>query len=123
MTSDGKTTTRGYKLPRCFMCYLPPDGCICPCTPTLHTQAQFWLLIHSDEYTKPTNTARLIGASIPYTRFFLWHRTTPPTELVALLTHCRFMPYLLVPHGDSTLFTRLPEHPYRTAAVTSSGEG
>src|SRR5437879_6398265 len=63
MTSDGKTTARGYKVLRCSTCYLPPEGCICPFTPTLHIQAQFWLLIHPDEYTKPTNTARLIGAS------------------------------------------------------------
>lgn len=112
MTSDGKTTTRGYKLLRCSTCYLPPDGCICPFTPTLHTQAQFWLLIHPDEYTKPTNTARLIGASIPHTRFFPWHRTAPPLELMALLTDSRFMPYLLVPQGDATLFARLHERPW-----------
>jgi len=112
MASDSKTAARGYKLLRCSTCSLPPDGCICPLTPTLHTQAQFWLLIHPDEYVKPTNTARLIGASIPHTRFFPWHRTAPPTELIALLTDRRFMPYLLVPHGDATLFEGLRERPW-----------
>ena len=90
----------------------PPDGCICAYTPTMHTLAQFWLLIHPDEYRKPTNTARLIGASMPHTRFFPWYRTAPPAEFIALLTDRRFMPYLLIPQGDVTLFERLRERPW-----------
>ena len=109
MASKGHTAARGYRLLRCSTCYLPPDVCICACTPTIHTSAQFWLLMHPDECRKPTNTARLIGASIPHTRFFPWYRTAPPAELIALLTDRQFMPYLLVPQGDATLFERLRE--------------
>jgi DTW domain-containing protein YfiP len=112
MASEGHTAARGYRLLRCSTCYLPPDVCICACTPTIHTSAQFWLLLHPDECRKPTNTARLIGASIPHTRFFLWYRTVPPAELIALLTDCQFTPYLLVPHGDATLFEGLRERPW-----------
>jgi DTW domain-containing protein YfiP len=112
MASEGHTAARGYRLLRCSSCYLPPDVCICACTPTIHTSAQFWLLIHPDECRKPTNTARLIGASIPHTRFFAWYRTTPPAELIALLTDRQFTPYLLVPQGDVTLFERLRERPW-----------
>jgi DTW domain-containing protein YfiP len=107
-----KTVARGYKLQRCTRCYLPLDGCICALTPTLHTQSQWWILIHPDEYTKPSNTARLIGATIPHTRFFPWHRTAPPTALMALLRESRFMPYLLFPHGDPTLFAHLRARPW-----------
>ena len=112
MASEGRAATRGYRLLRCSTCYLPLDGCICACTPTIHTPAQFWLLIHPEEYRKSTNTARLIGASIPHTRFFSWYRTTPPAGLIALLGDRRFMPYLLVPQGDATLFERLRERPW-----------
>src|SRR5215510_16157654 len=112
MASEGHTAARGYRLLRCSSCYLPPDVCICVYTPTIHTPAQFWLLIHPDEHRKPTNTARLIGASIPHTRFFPWYRTAPPAGLITLLRECRFMPYLLVPQGDATLFERLRERPW-----------
>ncbi len=112
MASEGRAAARGYRLLRCPTCYLPPDVCICACTPTIHTPVQFWLLIHPDEYRKPTNTARLIGASIQHTRFFPWYRTAPPAGLITLLRERRFMPYLLVPEGDATLFERLPERPW-----------
>ncbi len=112
MASQSHTAARGYRLLRCSACYLPLDGCICACTPTIHTLAQFWLLIHPEEYRKPTNTARLIGTSIPQTRFFSWSRTTPPIGLITLLGERRFMPYLLVPQGDATLFERLRERPW-----------
>lgn len=112
MASKGRAAARGYRLLRCPICYLPPDVCICVCTPTIHTPAQFWLLIHPDECLKPTNTARLIGASISQTRFFPWYRTAPPTGLITLLGERQFMPYLLVPQGDTTLFERLRERPW-----------
>lgn len=108
---------RGYKLLRCPTCYLPVAGCICALTPTIHTQSQWWILIHPDEGIKPTNTARLIGATIPHTCFFPWYRTAPPTALVALLRDRRFMPYLLFPHGDPTLFARLRERPWQPDRV------
>jgi DTW domain-containing protein YfiP len=112
MASQSHTAARGYRLLRCSTCYLPPDVCICACTPTIHTPVQFWLLMHPDEGLKPTNTARLIGASIPHTRFFPWLRTAPPTDLIALLRAPRFMPYLLVPEGDVALFEHLREGPW-----------
>jgi len=68
--------------------------------------------MHPDEYRKPTNTARLIGASIPHTRFFPWYRTAPPAELIPLLGERRFMPYLLVPQGDARLFEGLRARPW-----------
>jgi DTW domain-containing protein YfiP len=112
MTSEGKTVARGYKLPRCPTCCLPLTGCICAFTPTLHTRSQWWILIHPAEWIKPTNTARLIGATIPQTRFFPWYRTVPPAALMALLQDGRFMPYVLFPHGDPTLFAGLRERPW-----------
>lgn len=114
---QGPSPARGYKLLRCSTCYLPVEGCICALTPTIHTQSQWWILIHPDEGIKPTNTARLIGATIPHTCFFPWHRTAPPTALTALLRDRRFMPYVLFPHGDPTCFARLRERPWQPDRV------
>ena len=112
MASQSHTAARGYRLLRCSTCYLPSEWCICACTPTIHTPAQFWLLIHPDECLKPTNTARLIGASIPHTRFFPWYRTAPPADFIELLRDRRFLPYLLVPQGDARLFEGLRARPW-----------
>ena len=112
MVADGKTPARGYRLPRCATCSLPTDHCLCPLTPRLATGVHFWLLIHPEEYGKPTNTARLIGASLLHTRLFPWHRTAPPSDLLGLLTAPQFYPFLLCPSGDVTLFERLPQRPW-----------
>jgi DTW domain-containing protein len=112
MASQSHTAARGYRLLRCSTCYLPLEWCICACTPTIHTPAQFWLLMHPDECHKPTNTARLIGASMPHTRLFPWYRTVPPAGFIELLSDRRFLPYLLVPQGDATLFEGLRARPW-----------
>ena len=117
MTLEGKTGPRGYKLPRCTTCSLPPEGCICPLTPTIYTSAHWWILIHPDELRKPTNTARLIGATIPHTRFFPWYRTAPPAALVTLLRDGRFLPYVLFPDGDPGHFERLRQRPWLPGRV------
>ena len=78
----------------------------------IHTSAQFWLLMHPEECLKPTNTARLIGASIPHARLFPWYRTAPPAGFIELLCERRFLPYLLVPQGDARLFEGLRERPW-----------
>jgi len=112
MASQSHTAARGYRLLRCSTCYLPSAWCICTCTPTIHTPTQFWLLMHPDEYLKPTNTARLIAASIPHTRCFSWYRTAPPAGFIELLSDRRFLPYLLVPQGDARLFEGLRARPW-----------
>lgn len=92
---------RGAMSPRCAVCCLAPQNCVCALTPTLKTPAQFWILIHPEERRKPTNTARLIRATLPHTRLFLWHRTTPPAGFVPLLQDPQFAPVLLFPQGET----------------------
>jgi DTW domain-containing protein YfiP len=69
--------------------------------------------MHAAEYPKPTNTARLIQAALPQTHIFLWQGSTPPPELATLLGDRRFTPYMVFPHGQSGLFERLRERPWR----------
>lgn len=103
------STARGHNLARCRTCWLPLEGCICALTPILPTLGHFWILMHPDEQTKPSNTARLIAAALPSTRLFLWHRTAPPAELLCLLHNTHFLPYLVFPQGDPALEAGLQE--------------
>jgi DTW domain-containing protein YfiP len=109
--------SRGYKSVRCATCQLPTGRCICHLTPTMHTSIQFWLLLHPDEGRKPTNTARLIAATMPHTQVFVWQHTAPPPGLLDLLSSPCFAPYVVFPHGDIARFERLPEDPWHAEKV------
>lgn len=63
--------------------------------------------MHPKERLKPTNTARLIAATMPQTQIFLWDRVQPPEAFLALLQDVQFRPYLLFPGGESQTFERL----------------
>jgi DTW domain-containing protein YfiP len=78
----------------------------------LQTSIHFWILIHPEECRKPTNTARLISASLPQARQFLWHRTVPPTDFLTLLATPQFQPVLLYPSGNVALFEGLTQRPW-----------
>jgi hypothetical protein len=97
MTPGKPGASRGYKSRRCATCQLPTAGCICHLTPTIYTPSQFWLLMHPDEGRKPTNTARLIAATMPHTRVFVWQRTVPPLGLLDLLHSRHFAPSVVFP--------------------------
>ncbi len=113
MTHNSMSTARGYNLERCPACSLPLAGCICALTPRLLTRGHFWLLIHPKEYEKPTNTARLIRATLPHSQTFLWRRTEPPAALLALLATPSYAPYVIFPQGDAARFTRLLDDPWQ----------
>jgi DTW domain-containing protein YfiP len=117
MTPGKSQASRGYKSVRCAACQLPTARCICHLTPTIHTFIQFWLLMHPDEGRKPTNTARLIAATMPHTRVFVWQHTAPPPGLLDLLGSPCFAPYVVFPHGDIARFERLPEDPWHADKV------
>jgi hypothetical protein len=78
---------------------------------------QFWIVIHPKEILKPTNTARLIQATIPHTRCFLWQRTTPPPALVALLNNPQFAPYVVCPAGDPVRLEHVAQDPCHAGRV------
>lgn len=92
-----KKKPRGQRTPHCPKCRLYQDNCICEFQPTLQSKACFWLLAHSAELCKPTNTGQLISDCIDTTRFFIWERTNPPKELLQLLQDERYQPFLIFP--------------------------
>lgn len=104
-TSSAKPyTAKGSNVIRCPTCYLSKKMCICEhCIPAeldLEYPVQIWLLSHKEETYKPTNTGRLIEQVLPkYTKTFIWHRTEPDPEFIALLKDERYQPYIIFP-GD-----------------------
>ncbi len=88
---------RGKKLIRCNLCLLGEQFCTCALRRQLTTQASFLLIMYNDEVLKPTNSGRLIADLIPDTHAFLWNRTEPAPELLALLASDQYQPFLVFP--------------------------
>ncbi|WP_447926853.1 MULTISPECIES: tRNA-uridine aminocarboxypropyltransferase [unclassified Vreelandella] len=93
---------RGSFVIRCEGCNLPKLNCLCPYKAVAQSHAQVWLITHSLEHYKPTNTGRLIGDVLAQTRVFTWYRTAPDPELIALLEDPRYAPFVIFPddHPD-----------------------
>lgn len=88
---------RGSFVERCPGCQLPMLNCLCPYAATAESEARVWLLTHSMEHLKPTNTGRLIRDVLADTEVFTWYRTTPDERLLALLEDERFAPFVVFP--------------------------
>ncbi|MBV1787744.1 DTW domain-containing protein [Marinobacterium sp. D7] len=91
---------RGGGVERCEACRLPTESCICEHRAEVAAQCQFWLLMHHNEFYKPTNTGRLIADSLAGTRIFEWSRTEPPQALLDALNDPRYAPCIVFPAGD-----------------------
>ena len=92
---------RGSRIERCTDCLLAKKACICAFKITYPAKAEFLLLMHHDERFKPTNTGRLIEDCIADTQRFIWSRTEPSNELLAVLADQRYDPYIVFPEGKS----------------------
>lgn len=88
---------RGSFVVRCNSCRMPQSYCICSFRTPVSAQAVFWILMHPNEANKPTNTARLIGDTLPETKVFAWDRTNPPADFLALLAQPQYQPLLIFP--------------------------
>ncbi|HSG04239.1 MAG TPA: DTW domain-containing protein [Marinobacterium sp.] len=89
---------RGAGVHRCESCRLPLPSCICEHRKTVHAGVEFVVLMHRNETYKPTNTGRLIEATIANTRVIQWHsRLDPGDELAALLDNPSYQPIIVFP--------------------------
>ncbi|WP_037440308.1 tRNA-uridine aminocarboxypropyltransferase [Shewanella mangrovi] len=89
--------SRGMKVSRCRRCLLPEKVCTCAWRKPCQSQAAFALVMYDAEVLKPSNSGRLIADLIPDTHAFLWSRTQPDQQLIALLSDDRYQPYLVFP--------------------------
>ena len=104
---------RGGKIARCTHCMLLPYLCICSLKKTVTTNSAFLLLMYDDEILKPSNTGRLIADLIPNTFAFIWSRTQPDPQMLALLEDPQWQPIVIFP-AEYTTFERIM-HSYQVA--------
>jgi len=88
---------RGGNITRCKHCMLLPYLCLCTIKQTVTSQSAFLLLMYDDEILKPSNTGRLIADLINDTYAYIWSRTEPQTEMLALLKDPKWMPIVVFP--------------------------
>ncbi|WP_022943134.1 tRNA-uridine aminocarboxypropyltransferase [Psychromonas hadalis] len=88
---------RGGNITRCIHCMLLPYLCICGLKKTVQTNSAFLLLMYDDEILKPSNTGRLIADLIPDTFAYIWSRTEPHSEMLALLNNPQWQPMVIFP--------------------------
>lgn len=88
---------RGGKVERCLYCMLRTHLCICSSKPDIDSQAAFMLLMYDDEVLKPSNTGRLVADLFKDTFAFIWSRTEPNPDMLALLNDPQWQPYVIFP--------------------------
>lgn len=93
---------RGALLVRCPRCRVAERYCICPWQPQVEARSGVCLVMADKEPLKPSNTGWLIADVVPDTRAFLWSRTEPDPDMLALLADPQWQPWLVFP-ADSTL--------------------
>jgi len=88
---------RGSKVVRCDHCLLPQPDCICFAKPTACATSAFLFLMYTGECFKPSNTGRLIADVAADNHAYVWDRTAPDPNLLALLTNPRYQPVVIFP--------------------------
>lgn len=99
---------RGGNISRCRHCMLLPYLCICSIKKTVISYSGFLLLMYDDEILKPSNTGRLIADLIPDTQAYIWSRTEPNADMLALLVEPQWQPVLVFPAEYAELKRVLP---------------
>lgn len=92
---------RGSRVIRCDGCLLPQADCLCAKVPAPCAKSAFLFLMYTGECFKPSNTGRLIADVASESFAYVWDRTQPDPELLALLTNPRYQPYVVFPHEYS----------------------
>lgn len=88
---------RGSKVQRCRQCMLRTHLCVCEHRPLATSNAAFLLVMFDDEILKPSNTGRLIADVFEDTFAYIWSRTEPNAEMLALLDDPQWQPYVVFP--------------------------
>lgn len=93
---------RGAGVKRCPSCHLPQQSCICEFRQQVSADVEFVVLMHRNETYKPTNTGRLIEATVANTHVLQWvSRSEPGEALQRLLKDPGYQPILVFPPEES----------------------
>ncbi len=88
---------RGCKIVRCKHCMLTTDLCMCAFQTTVPVNPAFLMVMYDDEILKPSNTAKLIADVVEETYAWIWSRTEPNPEMVALVNDPQWQPFVVFP--------------------------
>ena len=88
---------RGWRVVRCQRCLVAEKFCICQHRKASNAEVGFALIMSDAEVLKPSNTGRLIADVVPNTFAFLWQRTEPDQNLLALLNNPQWQPIIVFP--------------------------
>ena len=69
----------------CCKCHLLTCACLCEKVPRLKTEAVFFLLVHSRELSKGSNTGHLLLNALVSCEYELWSRVEQPKKLMPYL--------------------------------------
>jgi DTW domain-containing protein YfiP len=89
--------SRGKNQLRCELCLLPVSYCTCQWRQLLVSKAAFLLIMYDDEVLKPSNSGRLVADLIPQTHAFIWSRTQPNEQMLALINNDKYQPFVVFP--------------------------
>ena len=89
----------------CNKCGLPIINCICNIVPKIETKAKIWILSSEKEFSRPSNTARLLKlVNQKSTELFLWERKNIPEKLIDYINSKEYEIYILFPtENDESL--------------------
>ncbi|MDD1780638.1 DTW domain-containing protein [Enterovibrio sp. ZSDZ35] len=88
---------RGASVERCKLCMLVKPLCVCKEKVTFDTYSGFLLVMYDDEVLKPSNTGRLIADTVNDTFAYIWSRTEPNEEMLALVQDPKWQPFVVFP--------------------------
>lgn len=95
----------------CNKCGLPIINCICNIVPKIGTKAKIWILSTEREFSRPSNTARLLKLVNPQsTELILWERTNAPEKLIEYINSEEYEIYILFPTENDGLSERKFEY-------------
>ncbi|MEZ8145846.1 DTW domain-containing protein [Enterovibrio norvegicus] len=93
---------RGASVERCRHCMVNAHLCICAHNVRRASHAGFLLVMYDDEVLKPSNTGRLIADAVEDTYAYIWSRTSPNEEMLALIKDPMWQPFVIFPEQYST---------------------
>ncbi|ADL50650.1 tRNA-uridine aminocarboxypropyltransferase [Clostridium cellulovorans] len=88
----------------CNKCGLPVINCICDIVPKIDTKSRICILSTEKEFSRPSNTARLLKLVNPEsTELILWERTNFPEKLIEYINSEDYQVYILFPTENDDL--------------------
>ncbi|TDQ39374.1 tRNA-uridine aminocarboxypropyltransferase [Thiopseudomonas denitrificans] len=113
---------RGALLVRCPRCRVAERYCICAWQPQVAAHSGVCLLMADKEPLKPSNTGWLIADVVPDTHAFLWSRTEPGPDMLALLANPQWQPWLVFPADNAVAGQPVVHELPATAGADNSGK-